>query len=316
MAYKRKRVAYKKSKGKKYANKRSKVSTSYKKKKVFPKASMGNSIAKKIGTSHWLSYAKTGYPGLKKFNTKFNKGWIKTNGDVKNMVTVTGVVANTVSLQAVAVVGSYYTPYDVKAYSTQSVYQRALFKSCSSVTTFMNQTNSPVFLDLYDMSSRKDIAETQTAFNNPYFAMATDISSIFTYGVTPYMSATCCERYKINNVTRINLAPGETCDHVTSIKPMGVFKDGEAIPATPTIDLGSFNQLTHWTLAIARGCPADPLTNTVGAASVKIDYITRKLYTYTWLTLTSNTTTATNVLPATAVRVMELDGDSNLQVIS
>lgn len=273
---------------------------------------------KKVGTGHWLSFAPKGMNVGQQFNSKFVKGWEKANAPNFNATSYAGAISIAAGSQTMQTLSGAYTPYDIGVYNGTNGEGRSILESCSWKITFTNQANAPVFLELYDIVARHDIHLAQNLIYDPATAVNTQITNT-DFGVTPFLSPYFTENYKVLRVTRINLALGETCEHLTHLAPNMVFKDWMSVyqvasgtveadgtgTDNPGVDNCAVAKLTRYCLAVARGAPCDADNITVGPSAGQIDFIVEKQYRWTTLTNIANSTHFTATVSSAGTHIMD-----------
>lgn len=288
---------YAKSKGFKKTSKKS-YKKAYKKKGV-------NRKARKTGTHTWLSYGVGTHHKTRPFIKKLEKVLV-TNIYTNNE---SGAIQPTTGRQQAAIVSSALTNDGLLlqvalASSNQSF--KAIVKDVSVITTFMNQTNAPVFMDLYDIIAREDIRPGTTGIVHnldPYQTWLHDptTTTLPTYiDTTPFDAPSFVALWKVLRVTRINLAAAETCEHKTILKPNLLWNDARAYVMGSPGDPGSYGGLTSFTMAVVKGSPCDAVNTTVTSSLAKVDWVTSYRMAYEFITTSGPQITNVNTLVTTA----------------
>jgi len=294
---KRKRTS---SKKKPYSRKRTKTtkksykssSKGYKKKSLMAKP-------KRMGSTHWLSYSNPGY--FKGVNNTALKNTLRGQGFKAYNVNSTLQMTATAGVQTIGTICAIYDLADISA-ANNSLTTKHLLRSALVKIAMTNQCNASCFVDIYDVQARQDV----------YAASSTDITTstwldptqAAYYGSSLFQHQQFVETFKINRVTSLNLAAGETAEHRVSIKPDHLFKDD-------TIGANIFKGLTRFVCYVIRGPASDNSSNEalVGSLRAKVDVIVSKEYRLQAVTTATNSFARGALLDTTADKVMELDGD-------
>jgi len=303
---KRSRQVVRKSK-KTYKKKASYKKKSYKSSSKGYRPKSLRAMAKKITSSHYLSYGVSNI--RQKPSSAPIKNLLRGQGFVSWSDTYGSLSAATAGVQSYKTVCGVYTPYDINLANSTTLQKHYLVDAKLSIT-MINQCNAPVFIDLYDMVARGDLT-TGTNFQSPSEAWASGGNPTY-YGADPFANQNVTEHFRVLRITRINLTAGETAEHRCNYNAHQIFKGediGEAIAATQ--DQGAYGGLTHFVMMVTRGAPADADDTTVGSAITKVDYIVQKTYKKQNIQQTSNTNTTQSTLGTAATKIMELDGDEN-----
>jgi len=279
--------------------------------------------AVKAGTSHWLSIGAPGFDKAHKPSSWMNK-YLKMNATNTYTFSQSGQlsIAPASSTQNVFTVTGIYTPYDLSLFIPSiGIDNHIILKSVSCVMTMMNQSDMPAFVELYDIQARKTLLGTAgTSYQDPASAWINEVatSNAKVYGGTPFGATSFTENYKVNRITRLNLAAGETAEHILNIKNNHVFKDSDLIPAAPVQDKGSFEMFTRFIMAVVRSPPTDDsISPLVGSGSVKVDFVCAKEYRTCQVVLPAGAhTVGTVITQITAPHVMETDGDNVAQIFA
>lgn len=309
--YKRKRVksddTLNNSPTKKY--KKTRRSSKKGSKSTYRKKTTLNSKPKKVGTSHWLSHGTWGKIKGAKFNRKWLKGKIKVDPSRTWVDSYGANIVVAAGVQGVANLYGINTPYDFYIMQTSAT-NRLLVESVSVSASFTNQSNTPTFIDLYDIEARDDTTYLETALTTPLAAFDNGSGGAGQYGMTPFESDLFTQTYKITRITRYNLAAGETASHMTSIKPKCVFTKTQDLAYNngAAKNVGNFGGWTKWCMAVVKGCAADADNNTVGPAACKIDYLIEKRYRFQVI-VPDSTPVYAGALSSAATHIMETDGD-------
>lgn len=279
----RKMTSYYKSK-KKSSGKKSFGKSKFSKKSSSKKLS---SLAKKIGTAHWLSYGKGVQGSRPKFAIK------KTSGVGTYNLTTKGTLVSSnnqgtstlcelyTSAQILQCAASTFANAFVAGTQTATAYSgpisagtvanKVFLDTCISKTTLVNQSNAACFIDIYNIVSRRDMAGT--SYDTPVEVWTKgyiDGGGVFdpgNLGVTPFSSGLFCQMFKVLGKTHLNLAAGETAEHVIKSSPKKVFDVGFANVSS------LIRGLTQFALIVIKGSPSDANNSTVGITSAKVDWI-------------------------------------------
>lgn len=307
-----------------YPAKRRKTQSSTKKTKKTYKKSSGKyktkklgGTAKKVGTSHWLSYgtaqsfpkSKYAYLGGKQsVQSHFN---VQRVGRIEGSVGIAGqsfddvsVAYDTTSIKLLrdylfsnirndlmntssaggltgASLGNYNAIDDITL----------LLKNCKKTTTFTNQSNGNAYVDIYDLVARRDMGsatspstmwtngldQTNDPFNATAAGNGVQLQS-FAVGSTPFQSQVFCRYWKVLKVTRLCLGAGETAEHVTKMSPMKKW-NMQWNTSDGTTNPTYFRGLTHVTMMVVRGQPTDLASDsTIGITMPEIVYNTTETY--------------------------------------
>lgn len=268
-----------------------------------------NKSAKKVGTSHWQSYG-AGLNNMRK--PKALRTTEKMLAPITYNVNAGGTWSAATGLQKAAMVSSVYAPADnnamwnavVAGFTTATdgdpviAPLKIFLKTCTAVTVFTNQTNCNAFLDIYDIVTRKAQPASGTlytplaAWELAQFAFNPDATI---YGATPFESPAFCYTYKVKRITRVNLAQGESHEHRVVHKTNRIYNNTELLNDV------NMPGLTHFTMCVSRGSPADSSIAAVTAALHKIDYITTERYTVQCISGIPPFIATSNTLNTTAV---------------
>lgn len=290
---KRSRMVQKKYKKKPYTKKTKK---SYKSSsKGYKKMSL-TAKPKRMGSTHWLSYGNPGY--FKGVNSATLKKDLTGQGfKAYNVNSVLQLVC-TAGVQGYGTICAIYDNNDIN--QANGGRTKHFLKSALVKISMSNQANASVFLDLYDIQCRNDVAVS----NDPVDTNFVDATQAAYYGTSLFQFQNFTETYKINRVTSLNLAAGETAEHRVQIKPGHLFKDDE-------IGSLAYKGLTRYVVYVIRGPASDDTATeaTVGSLKTKVDVIVSKEYRIQAVTNTTNTFARGSNLSTAADKVMELDGD-------
>lgn len=327
-----KRTKYSKSGYKKKASK-------YKKKyKSLKRSGRLNGKAKKIATSHWLSFGKS---SARNFGKKLS-GMLKQI-TAPNIATVSdsGYINIPQGKQVYVNVCNAYTPYDILNVSGDTTTTKVYLDGCYQTTTYTNQNNFNVFIDVHDVGTKIDV-QTASSGTTPSSAITTAAAQTGGTFEAPGQSllgaSTFVNMYSILKTTRLCLGAGETWNHVVNHNPDRMLTGAMMQPwSTAVINTQGIKGLTYYQLMVVYGGPVDLATATsaltgvttggvdsgnAGAALLStphISWITTKTYTYRSITdntqnnaSTNNLTTNTNYA---TYHVMEKDGDNQIETV-
>lgn len=284
-------------------------------------------IPKRTGTKHWLSYGKT---AKDRFRKPFIGKLARVLGKRMTNIFNSGDIKPAAGFQAVGLVADMFTPFDIYTYTYNANLgavgagnDKTILESCQTTTTFTNQTNTPTFVDIYDIVARRDIQVmgANSEFYDPAkcwtFGSGTVAGNVAStrLGTTPFMSTLFTQFWKVLRVTRLNLAAGETAEHRATHKPMRVWdhsidyvvRNSIATDTTIqlTVDEGAFKNLTHYTMVVAMGAPGDPDTDSVGTLVSKLDWVTTKNYKYSSIENSASTLASDGVTNQTATHILD-----------
>lgn len=312
MGYKRKRAykPYTKNKKRKTNGKKNKGRAFRKNKRSL------NGSPRKTGTSHWNSYAKLGYNPASKYNKSYIKGQMKLQPSSTWVDAYGSAAVVSAGVQGVANLYGVNTPFDFKTLGI-TTNGKLLVEAVHVKVSITNQQNSNVFIDLYDIEARDDTTYLENTVYTPLAAFASGMPAgdAGKYGVTPFDSDAFTQTYKVNKITKLNLASGETAVHEGSIKQAALFTKGRDAQYSTSAgrDIGNFKGWTKWTMMIIKGPASDADNTTVGPLSAKVDFIVEKRYRFQTISA-DPTPVYAGVLSSAATKVMETDGDENLVV--
>lgn len=290
-------------------------------------ASKLNKKAQRIGNAHWLSFAKTiiGKPRLWKTLKQTSPNYFYTNNTgavtpsagtqlmtvIQSMYTRSdlNLIKNNCFTEAFFQGAKASTGYtgpggnDAITGVPRQFAPKLYLRECTSKIFMTNQSNAPQYVDIYDIVARRDQSGgslydpvstierglAQTGYTNTNTtSVALDPTFI---GVTPFSSQMFCQWFKVLRVTRLNLAGGETAEHVVHTKPNKFFDFGSMVDTTYE---GYVRYLTQFTLVIQVGAPDDATNTTVSSANAKLDYICTRQYNTHVLAENHVTTEAVN----------------------
>jgi len=284
------------------------------KKKTYKSSSKGyktkslRTMAKKISASHYLSYGVSNI--LQKPPSNALATILKGQGYNVWLDTYGGVNAATAGIQGVTTVCGIYTPYDIDTYLGGTL-DKHMMRNCKLSITMTNQCNAPVFVDLYDVVSRKDLNADYNG-QSPSEVWTNEGAGTETYyGNDPFSCQEFVETFKVLKITRINLTAGETAEHKCTYEANQVFKENHNNTIAGTKDQGAYAGLTHFVMMVTRGAAADADNTTVGSSITKVAYIVQKTYKRQQIIQTGNSQATSTVLSTAATKIMELDGDEN-----
>lgn len=288
------------------------------KNKTFKRKSQSSKLKgkpKKTGSKHWLSYGKSYPVGKRPFINKLTKLLAPTF----QLLNYAGrVTPATPGVQAITTIDDQYSPYDIANYnytqysvvpttgSPTETTTRVILESCTSRSFLTNQSNCPAFIELYDVVSRRDLQAGKSPVDNWTDGITQERNVTGTSTMvssTPFQSELFTQNWKVVRVTRLNLAVGETAEHIKTSKPMRLWNhaiEGNQFGGGAIHQMGVRN-LTTFTIMVVIGAPDNDSTTktTVSTGTPSIDWVTSK--NYRWTALQNNATwfTGTNNLPAT-----------------
>lgn len=268
-------------------------------KKTFKRSSKKSSLngrAQRVGNAHWLSFGKAVKFTRKPFIGRLSKILAPSFYYINNVGTVT-VGAGT---QSPVTVGTTYSTADIinclkytweqqfklgaeaaTGYTgpTTNTCARTLLESCTEKLMLTNQSNAPAYIDVYDIVSRRDTKNASVDLPTAAWTGGiTDetgptltVTNSFV-GSTPFAVELFTQYFKVLKITRINLAAGESAEHVRKTQPMRLWND--------EIDqyLTNIRNLTHYCMIVPWGAACDNDNTTVSTSNVKIDYVYTKQY--------------------------------------
>lgn len=241
--------------------------------------------------------------------------------------------------QAIICTANAYTPYDLVNRLSVTAATRYMMDKCFQKTTYTNQNNFNVFVDIYDCLARKDCSDTSFDPTNTITQSATASGGAFTApGQSIYQAQVFTGYFKILKKTSLCMGSGETYQHVVTHKPRRIVKGPFEVEFVETLDKQSIGNLTYYQLAVVYGGPVDLGSATTALTGVTtggvdsgnadatklnvphISWITSKTYTLSVVTdfttnnaFTNNLTTNTNFA---TYKTMEDDGDANVEVVA
>jgi len=292
---KRSRMVQKKYKKKPYK----KTKKSYKSSSKGYKAKKSTFQPKRMGSTHWLSYGSGG--SFKSVNNGQLLKDLKGQGFSAYNVNSTGIAACTAGIQGYGTFCAVYNSTDITAYNGSLA--KHFMKSAVVKISMSNQANASAFVDIYDIQARNDC---QIDSADPLVSPWIDATQLTYYGTSLFQFQNFTETFKINRVTSLNLAAGETGEHRMVLKPNHLFKDDDLGSGT-----GTFRGLTRYICYVIRGPASDVSSdeNSVGSLRTKVDFIVSKEYKSQAITNITNSFARGANLLTTADKVMELDGD-------
>lgn len=296
---KRSRMVQKKYKKKPYTKKTKK---SYKSSsKGYKKVSL-TAKPKRMGSTHWLSYGNPGY--FKSVNNANLKKDLKGQGFKAYNTNSVGQMEATAGTQGYGTICAIYDKDDITAYNGSLA--KHFMNSVTLKISMSNQANASCFVDIYDVQARNDM---DVPSNDPMVSPWIDPTQANYYGTSLFQFQNLTESFKINRVTSLNLAAGETAEHRIVTKPNHLFKDDELGASSNTIEC--FRGLTRYVFYVIRGPASDSSANeaVVGSLRTKVDFIVSKEYRSQAITNITNTFARGTALSTAADKVMELDGD-------
>lgn len=311
MAFKRKRLSKKQVGNWKRLKRSIKKSTNKNKplfgKKRFKKQSLQRGKPNKQGTGHWLTTTKT---------SKKMPSWL----NIKLKGTNSGFVNINQATQGVSVIGqqaivsgtrwNMWTPFDITtsiAALGTNLNQTVLI-NCQIKLFGTNQSNAVQFLEFYEVVNKRDVMQASTKVNTPMVAWSTASSlqqgvNSTNPGSTPFEFQSFTTFYKVLKITRYNLNPGETFEHIWSdtenkvMHPQTILEWN--VDANSTEGLGGIKGVTKWLFGVQWSAPYNDTTTktqiTLGAGN--IDYvITKKFSVKQIVGLSSSDSTNVNSL--------------------
>lgn len=276
--------------------------------------SMQRGKPKKVGTSHWLTASSFGRKSPKGI---FLKG-LKRSQLKEHVVVIDAFsISSVVGLQAVsnsANTGKMacWTPrqiYDMAAETAQGINEKLLLLNCQTRLLGTNQSNANQFLEIYEIVNRQDVQIQNTIAQTPVDAWGgTSESETITTNVpgqTPFQTRAFTLLYKVLKITRYNLNPGESFEHIMNDhvnKPFDVYKtqniSNQQTP--PTANQGGFRGLTKWHMIVQWSAPYNDVTTKtqVSLGAGNVDYVFTKRFTFEQIQISGATTNlVSNNLP-------------------
>lgn len=171
---------------------------------------------------------------------------------------------------------------------------------CKCEYMLTNSTNANVIIWLYDIIPRKNVYNTDTAWQVPQNAWQNGIrqqagtggsvGTQFNIGSKPFESKLFCETYKVRKVTKIIMAPGALHRHIvrstqrrwfTDAQYNNLFNGTTVVPSSTNYWIGGRTVLT---MMVMMGAPAHSFASAdaqhVSSGLGAIDMITTKTYEY------------------------------------
>nr|WAE43194.1 MAG: capsid protein [Cressdnaviricota sp.] len=299
------------SKASKKIYKKRKISKTSKKsyKKSYKKSTSRS--PKQTGTGHWLSYG-AGIVNKKRggFLSKLDKmlpaQCFVENYNGTQLVSTTGT-------QYVNCVSNMFTPFTITNHLSTTAGTKTHFVQASSNTKFQNNCNAPVFLTIYDIVAKRDVHANDLNNLGPNYSWVSDpavpANFLFMVGAIPYDSPQFCKYWTVLRTTRINLALGESCEHITSTKPNRIWDSSLNYVGNTTSDAAntcSWKGLTQYTMVVACGTPADSGGAVQGVGITKVDTCTTVRYQFAAINSTPDiTSTAVGIATTAALDIMD-----------
>lgn len=234
-------------------------------------------------------------------------------------------------------VSNAYTPYDTQQYGTAATTVKAYQDYCKQSTLITNQNNFNVFIDLHDVSSKRDLELTTQDPISAINSSASTTGSVFTApGQSLLGAAEFVTDWNIMKTTKLCLAAGESWEHVIIHRPRKVVNGAVFAEMTPTSNFQSLKGLTHYLIAVVYGGPVDLGTATTALTGVTtggvdsgnvdstklntphISWITNKVYASRQINDNTQNNSQVNNLTSNVnyatYHVMEKDGDNNIEI--
>lgn len=300
--------------------------------KRFKKSSIGRGAPSKTGTGHWLTTSRTGKVGkLSKWTTGLAKGQLPYHYTVNSAGYLTSVVGQQIPMWVGASGGLTHTqmwsPADIYAMGnavTNGLVQRLMLNKCVMKLFGTNQSNGSQFIELYEIVNRRDCTpQGNTEISTPAAAWMNNslletASNYTNPGSTPYLYRAFTTMYKVLKVTRYNLNPGETFEHIWSDTPMKrwdnvVTTEQNADSASPTIGYGGYRGLTKHLMIVQWSAPYnDSTTKTqVSLGAGTVDYVVTKQYSVTPIYSSVAGYLNTNNLPQSFTNAQDIMNDDS-----
>lgn len=299
--------------------------------KKFKRSKIGRGKPMKTGTGHWLTTTHTGKIGkISKWTAGLTKGQLPYHYTVNQAGYITSAVgsqrASPTTAAAVLTHLSMWSPADIYVMSsavTNGNVQRLMLNNCSMKIFGTNQSNGVQFIELYEIVNRRDCTPANTEVATPYAAWTNNslletASNWTVIGSTPYLQRAFTTMYKVLKVTRYNLNPGETFEHIWRDKPMKrwdtvVTTEQNADAASPTVGQGGYRGLTKHVMIVQWSAPYnDSTTKTeVSTGAGTVDYVISKQYSVTPIYSSVTAFTSTNNLPQTFTVAQDIMNDDS-----
>lgn len=229
------------------------------------------------------------------------------------------IITTTAGLQAVVDVSYYFDANDCGAMMTQALTQqyggatptgykteRILLKSVTAEIGYNNNTNDQVRIILFDITPRRDIYNTSGDADSPSASWKNGLgdeisggSSVahLTVGAMPFNSEKFTHFFKVNKITHIELAPGQTHYHRITFSPNKILTN-EALQQG---NQRFFQGLSLAHMHVSYGAPTlDGPGTGVTTQQVKVLMSSKKTYTYTYLPNNMTSVTQSNNFSTTA----------------
>lgn len=220
----------------------------------------------------------------------------------------------TAGTQIVANFGGCFTPYDIynTVFGAGSVANtKAILDNCSMKVFGTNLANSNIFMDVYDCVVRKDFASANAASG-----LWTATDSGFTHiGASPFRAIRFTELIKMTKITRYNIGPGETFEHILHVKgpKLNDYQYTIGNAQISNVDQGGYEGVTHYIFATIMGTAFDDANTSISTTTPYVDTIVTKQYTWRLVTSSASTSTDSNTVAAATVLVTNPDTAATAQ---
>lgn len=266
---------------------------------------------RKVGTSAWISYGgtmpKKRNPTLRKMQRMLADKITVNNSGQQGPLTI--------GKQDTLTLSEEYTQGDILSPDNE----KRILRSCCTRSILTNNTNTTIFLTLYDYVCRRDSNVAKTAVDywkdNPASGAATTDPAVI--GTTPFNAHSFTIFHKILKTTKIYLGAGESIEHIKYIQPNKLY-DG-SIEIYNASANQRFKGLTHGTIAAYHGQPAgdsaDTDVTTAGTTTDALFIVTTKTLKHAVVEDNLTTFTATGGIVTSFTghgEIMETDGDAGL----
>lgn len=153
---------------------------------------------------------------------------------------------------------------------------------CDSQWIFKSANEVPIEINIYHVIARRDsrtepiqawligLNDTYKAYTDTY---ANATPSVYSLGMTPYMSTPFCQNFKILGNKRVTLGPGEVHRAYVKQKCMKLF-DGQSYNSTEPFRKG----WTYHVIVVARATVANDVDGDVGVPGIKVNYEVKQKY--------------------------------------
>jgi len=179
-----------------------------------------------------------------------------------------------------------HVPPDTAGAVTTKLY----VEQCVAETMITNDTNAAIHMVLYDIIARRDLTTSsaaQTNYITPTAAWtqgsidSSDTSAYEIVGSNPFQTPGFTEYYKVVKITNIDLHTGGHHRHKMIVAPRQTVSNDVVTELTASASTGVYGKVTCFTMIVCHGFPDNTTGGTtVSTSSGKIDWVTKKQYTF------------------------------------